>query len=489
MNTRERQVIVYGIAIGLMALGFTGGAAQPRSTERRADTCPPNIVFVLADQWRAEAFGYAGNPDIKTPNLDRLQREGVRFVNAVSAMPVCSPMRASLLTGQRPLTHGVFVNDVPLNPEAVTIAKVLRSAGYDTGYIGKWHVDGHGRLDFIPRERRQGFDYWKVLECTHEYNHSAYYADGPEKLYWEGYDAIAQTRDAQQYLRDHAQSQKPFFLVLAWGPPHDPYFTAPEKYRAMYDAEKLTLRPNVPEAGRATARKTLAGYYAHCTALDDCFGELRRTLQEAGLAENTLLVFTSDHGDLLGSQGAYKKQRPWDEAIRVPLLMHWPKGLGTKTHQLDAPMNSEDLMPTLLGLCGVPIPTTVEGLDYSRYMRGGRNPGDGAAVILCVTPFGEWLRRNGGKEYRGVRTTRFTYARDLNGPWLLYDDQTDPYQTNNLVNLPKYAKLQAKLEATLARKLKERHDDFLPGDAYLQQWGYQLEANGRTSVRTPGVSK
>ncbi|HOX57262.1 MAG TPA: sulfatase [Candidatus Paceibacterota bacterium] len=448
-------------------------AAVPPSTAR-----PPNVLFVLADQWRAEAFGYAGNPDVKTPHLDQLQREGVHLVNAVSGLPVCCPTRASLLTGQRPLTHGVFLNDVPLDPEAVTIGKVLRAAGYDTGYIGKWHVDGHGRSNFIPRERRQGFEYWKVLECTHDYNHSAYYADGPEKLYWDGYDAIAQTRDAQQYLRDHAQSQKPFFLYLAWGPPHDPYFTAPEKYRAMYDPAKLTLRPNVPEAGSANARKVLAGYYAHCTALDDCFGELRRTLQETGLAENTLLVFTSDHGDMLGSQGATHKQRPWDEAIRVPLLVRWPKGLGTKARHLDAPINSEDLMPTLLGLCGLPVPKTVEGLDYSGYVRGKRNPGDGATVFACVSPFGQWTRRQGGKEYRGVRTTRYTYVRDLNGPWLLYDNQTDPCQTNNLVNMPKQARLQARLEGLLSRKLKERHDEFLSGEAYIKQWGYKVDANG-----------
>ena len=469
--------ITPGLTLASVALVFATGAALAQPSNRPAATRPPNIVFVIADQWRFEAFGYAGNRDIKTPNLDRLQREGLQFVNAVSGMPVCSPMRASFLTGQRPLTHGVFLNDVPLNSEAVTIAKVLRTAGYDTGCIGKWHVNGDGRSAFIPRERRQGFDYWKVLECTHDYNHSAYYADGPEKLYWDGYDAIAQTHDAQQYLRDHAQARKPFLLVLAWGPPHDPYFTAPEKYRALYDPAKLTLRPNVPEAGRATAQKTLAGYYAHCTALDDCIGELRRTLQETGLADNTLLVFTADHGDMLGSQGAYKKQRPYDEAIRVPLLMCWPKGLGVKARQLDAPINSEDLMPTLLGLCGVPIPKSVEGLDYSGYLRGGKNPGDGATVILCVSPFGEWVRRIGGKEYRGLRTTRYTYVRDLHGPWLLYDDQADPYQTNNLANLPKYSNLQSALDATLTRKLTERHDAFLPGDAYIKQWGYQVNAD------------
>ena len=473
MNAINRLALRLGLATPVMALTLVSAAAPAQPNQR-----PPNILFVIADQWRAEAFGFAGNPDVQTPNLDRLAREGVRFVNAVSGLPVCSPTRASILTGQRPLTHGVFLNDVPLDPQAVTLAKVLRAAGYDTAYIGKWHVDGQGRSEFIPRERRQGFDYWKVLECTHDYNHSAYYADGPEKLYWQGYDALAQTRDAQQYLRDRAQSQKPFLLFLAWGPPHDPYFTAPEKYRALYDAGKLTLRPNVPEEWRANARKTLAGYYAHCTALDDCVGELRRTLQETGLAEDTLLVFTADHGDMLGSQGAYKKQRPYDEAIRIPLLMHWPRGFMARVRLPDAPINSEDLMPTLLGLCGVPIPKSVEGLDYSVYMRGGKNPGDGATVILCAAPFGEWKRRAGGKEYRGLRTTRYTYVRDLSGPWLLFDNQTDPCQTNNLANLPKYSKLQARLEATLTRKLKERHDDFLPGDAYVKQWGYRVDATG-----------
>lgn len=455
-------------------------AATPASA---AAAKRPNVVLVLADQWRFEAFGYAGNPDVRTPNLDRLQRESVHCINAVSGMPVCSPARASLLTGRRPLTHGIFVNDVPLDPEATTIGKVFRAAGYDTAYIGKWHVNNHGRSEFIPRERRQGFDYWKVLECTHDYNSSYYYADGPEKLKWDGYDAIAQTRDAEQYLRARGNSAKPFFLVLAWGPPHDPYHTAPEKYRVLYDPAKLTLRPNVPADAQEQARTMLAGYYAHCTALDDCIGDLRRTLAETSLAENTLLVFTSDHGDMLGSHGLYKKQKPYDESIRVPLLFHWPGGLRAVPRQLDAPVNFEDLMPTLLGLCGLKIPKSVEGLDYSRYLRGGKNPGDGATVIRCVHPFGEWERRNGGKEYRGLRTTRYTYVRDLDGPWLLFDSQTDPYQTNNLAGLPAHAKLQARLDATLTRKLKQQHDQFLPGMDYIRQWGYVVNEHGTVPYR------
>jgi len=438
----------------------------------------PNIVVVLADQWRAQAFGFAGDSNVRTPHLDRLAAESIRFQNAIAGLPVCCPTRASLLTGQRPLTHGVFLNDVALRPEARTSAKVLSAAGYDTGYIGKWHLNGDGRSAFIPRERRQGFDYWKVLECTHDYSNSFYYADGPDKLKWVGYDALAQTHDACQYIRQHAASEKPFFLFLAWGPPHDPYLTAPEKYRSLYDPAKLALRPNVPEALQTQVRSMLAGYYAHCTALDDGVGQVLQTLKETGLSEDTLVVFTADHGDMLGSQGLFKKQKPFDESIRVPMLVRWPKGLGTKARSLEAPINSEDLMPTLLGLCGVTIPPSVEGLDYSGYMRGGNNPSDGATVILCVAPFGEWERRAGGKEYRGIRTTRYTYVRDLSGPWLLYDNQIDPYQTNNLIHLATAAPLQSELEVLLQEKLRACHDTFRPGSESIAQWDYQVNTNG-----------
>jgi arylsulfatase A-like enzyme len=475
---RTCRLLKCGLAIAWLAaplpIVFAAGAVSSR----------PNVLVVLADQWRPQAFGFAGDPNVKTPSFDRLAGESAWLVNAVSALPVCSPTRASIITGQHALTHGVFINDVPLNPNAVTIAKVMRDAGYDTGFIGKWHVDGHGgRSDFIPRERRQGFDYWKVLECTHAYSNSFYYADGPEKLKWEGYDAMAQTRDAAGYVRDHAKSAKPFLLFLAWGPPHDPYQIAPEKYLAMYQADKLVLRPNVPESFQAATRKMAAGYYAHCTALDDCMAELRQALSESGIADNTVLLFSADHGDMLGSHGMYMKQKPYDECARVPMIFHWPRGLGTKPRKLDAPISSEDIMPTLLGLCGVAIPKSVDGLDYSGYLKGGKNPGDGAAVLLCAAPFGQWERRAGGKEYRAVRTARYTYVRDLTGPWLLFDNELDPYQTNNLVNAAGSAKLQSELDALLARKLMARGDDFLPGDEYVKKWGWKVNANGTAQYR------
>jgi arylsulfatase A-like enzyme len=439
---------------------------------------PPNILIVLADQWRAQAFGFAGDPNVRTPNFDRLAGESVRFMNAVSGMPVCSPTRASLLTGQRPLTHGVFLNDVPLRTNAVSIATVLKAAGYDTGFIGKWHIDGRGRSNFIPRERRQGFDYWKVLECTHDYTNSLYYADAPDKLKWPAYDAIAQTRDACGFIRRQASSGRPFALVLSWGPPHDPYFSAPEKYRARFDPARLVLRPNVPAGLEGETRKILAGYYAHCTVLDECMGELLQTLRDTGVGDDTVLVFSADHGDMLGSQGLFKKQKPFDESIRVPMLFRWPGGLGTGARQVDPPINSEDVMPTLLGLCGAPIPPTAEGIDYGGFLRGGPKPGDGATVILCAAPFGEWERRVGGREYRGVRTIRHTYVRDLNGPWLLFDNLSDPFQRTNLVASAANAPLRSELDALLRRKLAERKDEFRPGPEYIAKWGYTVNANG-----------
>ena len=142
----------------------------------------PNIVFVLTDQWRAQAFGYAGDPNVRTPNIDALAARSVNCVNAVSVCPVCTPHRASLLTGRFPTTTGMFFNDIYLPGEELCMAEMFAEAGYDTAYIGKWHLDGHGRHSYIPPERRQGFDYWKVLECTHDYNQSYYYAgDDPTR--------------------------------------------------------------------------------------------------------------------------------------------------------------------------------------------------------------------------------------------------------------------------------------------------------------------
>ncbi|MCX6858257.1 MAG: sulfatase-like hydrolase/transferase, partial [Verrucomicrobia bacterium] len=264
----------------------------------------PNILYLLVDEWRPTATGYAGDPNVKTPNLDRLAKEGLNYRNAMSVCPVCTPHRAALMTGRFPTSTGMFLNDAYLPSEELCMAEILQEAGYDRGFIGKWHIDGHGRESYIPQERRQGWDYWKGNECTHTYNHSPYYSgNDPEKKFWEGYDAFAQTKDAQSYLKSKSTSGKPFALVIAFGPPHFPHATAPEEFKVLYPPDQLKLAADVPESMQVQVRKELQGYYAHCTALDHCIGDLMTTLDETGLAENTIVVFSADHGETMGSRG------------------------------------------------------------------------------------------------------------------------------------------------------------------------------------------
>ena len=447
----------------------------------------PNIVFVFGDQWRAQATGYAGNPTVKTPHLDRFATESINLTQAVSGYPVCSPARASLLTGQFPLTHGVFVNDVHLDNSAVSIAQAFKQGGYQTSYIGKWHVDGHGRSNYIPPERRQGFADWKVLECTHNYNQSAYYSgNSDQKLFWDGYDAIDQTKAAEDYIRQHRNSDQPFLLMISWGGPHAPYQTAPEEYRELYQPENIPLRPNVPAEAAKQAQEDIAGYYAHCTVLDDCMGSLLATIEAEDIQDNTIVVFTSDHGDMLGSQGLIKKQKPWEESIRIPFLLRYPALFGLEGQQVpEAMIGMQDMMPTLLGLSRLPIPEGVEGIDFSNFLQGDENPSDSTALLACYHPFGQW--RSGidggpygftGREFRGIRTNSHTYVRSLQGPWLLYDNLNDPYQLDNLVDLPQHLSLRDDLDQKLQRKLDQRKDKFLSGMEYINTWGYTVDERG-----------
>lgn len=428
----------------------------------------PNVVVVLADEWRAQSTGYAGDHNVQTPVLDRLAAESVNFENAVSGCPVCCPYRASLMTGQYPLTNGVFINDVELKPNGPTLGETFRNAGYATGFIGKWHLYGspdgkYGRrLAYIPPEKRFGFDYWKACECTHEYNHSLYYeGNDPTPKYWPGYDAIAQTDDACGFME---RQTAPFFLVLSLGPPHFPYATAPERYQAMYRDKNIQLRANVPPEKRREATNILRGYYAHMTAVDDCMGRILRAIEKTGAAEDTIVVFTSDHGDMMFSQGLTTKLYPWDESIRVPLLVRYPRKLGRR--RIRTPIDSPDLMPTLLGLSGLSIPESVEGTDFF----GAPMPRDAAAFVNLPVPITE-ARRYGFAAYRGLRTERYIYVRSIKGPWLLYDNERDPFQMHNLCEKSEHRDLRSRLDRALDATLRKRKDDFLPAAEYVKRAG------------------
>lgn len=451
---------------------LAGSAAAAQAKSKRQ----PNVVFVLTDQWRAQAFGYAGDPNAHTPNIDALAAESVNFRNAVSGFPVCSPYRASLLTGQYAVKHGLLVNDVELRPNGPTLGESFQKAGYRTGYIGKWHVHGSPdgkfgrRLAYIPKESRFGFDYWKVCECTHDYNRSLYF-DGNDSTphYWNGYDAVAQTQDACDFIRNNAKVSDPYFLLLSLGPPHDPYGTAPNQFATMYADRKIQLRPNVPTEQAEQAIKDLRGYYAHIAALDECVSNVKKSVDASGVAEDTIFVFASDHGDMLQSQGLPRKQFPWDESIRVPFMIRYPREFGRRKRELISPIDAPDIMPTLLGLAGLKSPESVQGVDYSAVMRGSRKESPDPAALLNLPASFSVIRRHGVAEYRGLRTLRHTYVRSIHGPWLLYDNNADPYQKQNLANNPQYRSVQSMLERRLDEKLKSVGDEFLPGARYVER--------------------
>jgi len=445
----------------------------------------PNILFVFTDQQRSTALGCAGVEDVRTPHLDRFAAEGTRFTNAVANTPSCSPARASLLTGLHALHHGLIVNDLPLRTDVPHVAECLNDAGYRCGYIGKWHVDGGDRGGFIPPgERRRGFDdFWAVANCTHNYHAAHYYLnDDPEPYVHDGYETFSQTDMAVEYITDRTKddSDQPWCLFLSWGPPHFPYMNAPAEYNARYDPASLRLLPNcepdTPVDYRhvqwgmydqgATPRDIIAGYYAHQTAVDDAFGRLMTTVDRLGVADDTIVVYTSDHGDLLYSHGDVWKAKPWRESVGVPLLVRWP-GRVPAERMSDAPVGLVDMMPTLLSLAGADVPDGLDGVDFSAVMAGDESAAPDAQYINYpmladdAEPVPGW---------RGVVTRTHTYCRSRTGPLMLFDDKADPFQMTNLVDDAAHAGLAAELEAKTQAWLHRTGDALEPVEALRERF-------------------
>ncbi len=462
----------------------------------------PNVVYILTDQWRADAFGYAGDVNVQTPHLDKFASEAVNFKNAVSVCPVCTPHRASLLTGKYPTSTGMFLNDLYLPSEELCMAEIFKSAGYNTAYLGKWHLDGHGRFNNVEPERRQGFDYWKALECSHDYNKMAYYEnDIPEMKYWEGYSPFAISREAQDYLVIHAQDKNPFLLFVSIAAPHFPHTNAPEEYKALYPEAGIKTASNVPDEMVANIQKELNGYYAHCTAVDKAIGDLINKLEQLELMNNTVLVFTSDHGEMMGSHGVRpkSKQVAWDESVRVPFLIKTPFNSEKVGTVINAPITTPDILPTLLGLANIDIPKSVEGEDLSMLVKSPDAKVDRPALFMNVCPFGNEYNYD---EYRGIRTKQYTYVCSPKGAIMLFDNLTDYRQLHNLADKKEFAEVQQSLNKTLQAELKKIGDEnFQNREFYLEKWNLKLNGgngkvvdyvgfnNHKGVIQSPGLSK
>ena len=401
----------------------------------------PNVLLLYADQWRGDALGCAGDPVVQTPALDRLAAGGLHLPTAFTVDPVCTPSRAALLTGRYPHATGVIHNDLRLPEDEVSFAQVFSAAGYRTGYIGKWHLDGEDKPGFVPPgPRRHGFEYWAAFNRGHAYHNPVYYRDTDEPIAADAYEPDLQTDLACAFLED--ADPRPFCLVVSWGPPHTP-LQPPARTALRYRAQDMPVPPSVPAAERERAQSERALYYGLCTSLDENVDRLLQTLERRGAAGDTVVCFTSDHGDLLGEHGLYRKGRPEEPSIRVPLLLRWPGKIPIGA-RADLAVASVDLCPTLLGLAGLTAPAGVQGRDLSATIRG--------AAAAPTAPVYIEGHLGAPDEWRALRTARhlIAVATASGAVTHLFDLEADPHQMHNLARDPEAAVLRRALWQQLA---------------------------------------
>jgi arylsulfatase A-like enzyme len=470
-----------------LAAAGTAGMALPSCGGLQARQ-RPNVLFVFPDQLRANMCSVYGGRNLTTSNIDRLASEGVVFTNSVSTCPLCTPYRGMLQTGRYPTHSGIIFNFVEASPvqNPHCLADVFAAAGYATGYIGKWHLaagahkgtpmgGGHAVCsrgydpdhDFVaPGPRRLGYRHWQANVFHYDYQNYWWYEDELEKRHSGRYETDTQTDQALAFMEKCRQSGQPFLLTVAPHPPHPPF--VPSYTPAGYlerAPQALWWPPNVP-ADNPCSDEELRCYLAMIQNADDNLGRLLGYLDRSGLAEDTIVVFTSDHGEMLGSQGRIQKMVPYAESIDVPLVMRWPRQIapGRRVDALQTPM---DHLPTLCGLAGLAIPSEVDGADLSAVVTG-RERDAREGVLIGYYSSGELRFETGTSwpEWRGVRTKQHTYVRWLAGAEELYDNLADPYQMQNLAADDAQPEVLGRLRAELADLLAAAHDDFRPGTDY-----------------------
>jgi arylsulfatase A len=340
-----------------------------------ADEARPNVIIFLADDLGYGDLGCYGHTVIKTPHLDRFAREGMRFTQCYAACPVCSPSRAAILTGRTPYRNGVFTwipaeSFLHLRTSEITLPKLLREAGYCTCHVGKWHLNGDLLDPKQPQPSDHGYDWWFATQNNARPSHQNpdnFVRNGQPVGKLEGYSALLVVQEAIQWLRKHRDPRKPFFLTVWTHEPHLPIESAPE-FLALYP-DLLRSDPDC------------AQHHANVSQLDHAFGNLMLTLDELGLRNNTLVVFTSDNGPegagtkgrTRGSTGGLRgrKRSLYEGGIRVPGIIRWPNRIAPGT-VCDTPIIGSDLFPTVLAAAGVAAPKdrTLDGVNLLPLLAG-----------------------------------------------------------------------------------------------------------------------
>jgi N-acetylglucosamine-6-sulfatase len=454
----------------------------------------PNILVVVVDDLRWDEVGYVGHPYLETPNIDRLAREGVRFSQAVHAVPLCSPNRASILTGQYPSRHGIIDNVARnrMSHHLETFPQALQAAGYETAFLGKWHMGN----DPTPRP---GFDYWVAIPGQGRVNDPELYEDGRLHVV-EGYITDVLTDRAVSFIEQ--DRDQPFLMYIGHKAVHpdttqrddgsvDPtelraYVPAP-RHRGRYEEAVFPRRPNVvsspdgltdkpalrraltrkhsaemeemfgPALDHGTSEETIRRRAEMMLAVDDGLGRIMEALAAQGILDETLIVFTSDNGFFYGEHGlsSVERRMPYEEAIRMPLVMRYP-ALARAGEEVDALVVSVDIAPTALEAAGVPVGGHVQGRSLVPLLQGTAADWRESALIEFYTYENPWPWLV-DMDYRAIRTRQFKYVHWMHYPdeSELYDLRADPYETRNLIDEPDFAQVADELRAMLADAVLE----------------------------------
>ena len=439
-NTISRREFLAAAGGAILAPAVIGHASEVEKKRRR------NVVYLFSDQQHKFALGCMGNADVRTPNLDRLASQGVLFRNCYSANPICGPYRCSLFTGRFASTTGCWTNGAPLPTDGRNLPEVLERSGIHTSWVGKWHIGGAGNRP-IPPEFRGGFTDFIGYQCYNGfYKDVCFYDEAGREHRFERHRTEVTTDLAIERLKKVAAGQKPFALFVSYQAPHYPvqpaprfeslYHGKPVKKRANYKpTEPYTATGDPPSPKPATADpdyqryggnmdEYMRLYYAMCSQVDAGVGRILDTLTQLGLADDTLVCYSSDHGDMQGSHGLKNKCYPHEESAGIPFIVRAPGGQAGRVCAV--PVGSVDVYPTLLDWFGVkPAAAALEGRTLAPYLCGNRALAEEPVFSEC---------HNGALYWHMVRRGQYKMVLrhgKVHKPWLLFDLESDPCEMNN----------------------------------------------------------
>ena len=418
---------------------------------------PLNVLFLFADQMHAFAMGCMGNNEIKTPNLDKLAEQGVLFRNCYSNAPVCTPFRATLVSGLYGTQTDTLRNSAYIPDGTRTLAASLNDGGVRTSWVGKWHLGDKGNIP-IPPELRADFTDFIGYQCYNDFLHGVKFFNEDHVEHVYDHHRTDVTTDIAIERLEKIKDQ-PFAMFVSYQNPHYPEQPA-RRFEQMYTDAQLTRRPNASDVEPYTNTQSppspkprendpiyqkyggnldeyLRQYYAMVTQLDDNVGRMMQALEEMGIADNTVVVFTSDHGDMQGSQGAVNKGLPWEESSRIPLIVRTPGGVSSAV--IEDLVSGVDFFPTCLDYTGCDQEDSLEGNSFADLTRSPNASSMDRAIYAEMKP---WCMIRYGAFKLVADKEPFTLTH-------LFDLESDPYELNNLLGHADHEDAQRKLATKL----------------------------------------